>query len=98
MITGNENHRSNVYQLVFGAGVGLLYGLSVRMILQFFPGNKSALLMTLGFVFFMPLAMGFVSVFLVERKQPRGVATWLLLPWLSVSGALLATMVLAWEG
>src|SRR5690242_15289517 len=85
-------------ELVYGAVVGLLYGVGIRMVLQFFPGNKSALLMTLGFVFFMPLVMGFVTVFVAERKQSRGAATWLLLPWASVAGALLVTMVLAWEG
>ena len=85
-------------QLAWGAVVGVFYGVCVRLVLQFFPENKAAIVMTVGFIIFMPIVMGFVAVFIAERKNPCGVATWLLLPWASVAGALLASMLLAWEG
>ena len=54
--------------------------------------------MTVGFVFLVPLAMGFISVYLVERREPQGYAIWFFLPWLPIVGVTLGSMLAAWEG
>lgn len=81
-----------------GVGVGLLYGLTIRFGSRLFPNSHEFQVMTVGFMMLVPLAMGFVSVYLVERKESQGYAVWIFLPWISVLGATLGSMLAAWEG
>jgi hypothetical protein len=43
--------------------------------------------MSLAFQGFLPFAMGFITIFVVERREPQPVWIWLLLPWVPVLGA-----------
>jgi uncharacterized protein YndB with AHSA1/START domain len=81
-----------------GAGIGLLYGLTIRFGYRLFPNSPEFQLMTVGFMLLVPLAMGFITVYLVERKEPQGYAVWIFLPWISILGATLGSMLAAWEG
>ena len=54
--------------------------------------------MTVGFILFTPLAMGFITVFIVERRQAQPIWTWFLYPWIPVFGGLLGAGLFLWEG
>jgi hypothetical protein len=84
--------------LAWGALIGLLYGLSIRFGAQFFPNSSVFRVMTVGFVFLMPLAMGFASVFVVERRSKQRLWIWFLLPWVPVLACEVAVLLLNLEG
>jgi len=54
--------------------------------------------MTWGFVFGVPLVMGFLTVFIAEREYRIPVWKWFLLPWLAVVGMALGTLLMLLEG
>lgn len=77
--------------------LGLAYGLSMRWMVghnrQIYP-----IIMSWEFIGLVPFAMGFITVFVVERRRPQAKIAWFLLPWVPVALGLLATMVFGWEG
>jgi hypothetical protein len=77
-------------------GVGLIYGMGFRWLLL----SKAHLppVMSTGFVLGVPFAIGFVSVYLAERKERQQGFLWILIPWIPVLLSLLGSMVVAWEG
>jgi hypothetical protein len=81
-----------------GAAVGLAYGLLLRFGAEVIFRGRFLPVISIGFLFLLPFAMGFVSVFLVERRQPQPVWVWLVLPLVPVAGSLAATMAALWEG
>src|ERR1700721_2950137 len=60
---------------------GFLYGLAVRFGSHAFPQSSTFQVMSLGFMVFLPIAIGFITIFLIERQQPQPLSTWLLVPW-----------------
>ena len=90
---------ANLKRLAWGAGVGLVYGAALRFAYVLLPNTShSYQLMTIGFILFTPFAMGFITVFEVERLNSQPIWTWLLFPWVPVLGGLLASGVFLWEG
>jgi hypothetical protein len=89
--------RRNWKLMLCGAGIGLVYGLVIRSLVQW-NTHKWTPVMSISFLIFVPVAMGFVTIFLVERRQPQPVWIWLLLPWVTVLGGSLGTMLALWEG
>jgi hypothetical protein len=83
---------------LMGAAVGLIYGLLIRLGSYLLPNVGAFSTMTFGFLVLVPFAMGFVGVYWVERREPQSVLSWLFLPWLSVLGGTLATILAYWEG
>jgi hypothetical protein len=81
-----------------GAGVGLIYGLVMRLGMQWFHESHLFLVMSIGFLFFVPFAMGFISIYWIERREPQGFAIWVFLPWLVILAGTLAAMLALWEG
>ena len=86
------------YIAAFGAVIGLAYGLSIRYGSRLFPNSSIFQVMTLSFMFFLPFAMGFITVFTVERRRPQPIWIWFLLPWLPVAAGEAATAAALWEG
>jgi hypothetical protein len=82
----------------FGAAMGLAYGLSIRYGSRLFPVSSVFRVMTLSFMFFLPFAMGFITIFIVERRRPQPIWIWFLLPWLPVAAGEAATAAALWEG
>lgn len=83
--------------LWLGAAAGLGYGLIIRFASQrHVPGLTPV--MSFSFLLLVPFAAGFITIFLVERHQPKPVWVWLLLPWVPLLGGSLGTMVTLWEG
>jgi len=77
---------------------GFLYGLAIRFGSRVFPRNAAFQVMTLGFMVFLPIAIGFITIFLIERRQPQSFWTWLLVPWVAVFAGEAATAAAFWEG
>jgi hypothetical protein len=82
--------------LVASVAIGAAYGLFVRLLGVF---NSDVLrVMSIGFIFFMPFALGCIVVYVTEIKRPQRVFTWIWLPWLSLLAALLGTVITMLEG
>jgi hypothetical protein len=83
------------HPLIAGAVLGLAYGLCARMLADFGRGGDFFGVMTLAFVTFVPMVLGFLTV----RVHPE--PSWpyrLFAPWLPGSAMLLACLLLGWEG
>jgi hypothetical protein len=89
---------TNLKLFLIGASVGLVYGIAIRFGSGLFPQSKAFSVMTLGFLLLVPFAMGFISVYLVERRKAQNVSVWILLPWIPVLGGTLAVVLCYWEG
>ncbi len=90
--------KRNYRLIAFGASIGFLYGLSLRFGSRVFKDSEFFLVMALSFIALLPFAIGFVTIFVIERKQPQRVSTWLLLPWVPLVAGELATIAALWEG
>ncbi len=82
------------------AGIG--YGLLARLMFGFDynAGARNVFeVMAVSFLFLVPFALGFVTVFVGERRGGRWPWwQWLVFPWVAALTALVAALLLAWEG
>lgn len=85
-----------------GLAAGVAYGLLARLAFGFDwkVGGRDVLdVMAVSFLFLVPLALGFVTVFVGERQGGRwSWWKWLIFPWLAALTALAGALALAWEG
>lgn len=88
----------NLKIIAAGAAVGLAYGLAIRYGSRAFPNSSMIPVMTLGFMLFLPFAIGFSTIFVIERRRAQSIWVWFLLPWIPVIAGELATVALLWEG
>jgi hypothetical protein len=88
----------NNRRLASGALIGLVYGIFIRYGSKAFPNSSAFAVMSLAFVVLTPLAMGFVTIFLAERKQPQKISVWLLVPWIPVLAGEATALLALWEG
>src|SRR5579872_5324071 len=79
-----------------GAAVGLVYGVAARLLAK--SRWSGMAVMTIGFTFLMPFAMGFITICVAEIKRAQRVRTWCLLPWTPLLAALAAMMLMLLEG
>jgi hypothetical protein len=93
-----DSLKANLRVIALGAATGIVYGLAVRYGAKVFPNRKVFAVMTLSFMLFLPLAMGFVTIFVIERRRPQSVWMWFLFPWITVAAAEAAMMAAYWEG
>jgi hypothetical protein len=80
--TANPDPRyPNKWLYIISAAIGAGYGLAVRLL----AGSQREILavMSIGFVFFMPFALGCIAVYVAEIRRPQRMRTWIWLPWLS---------------
>jgi len=82
--------------LISGAVVGLVYGLVVRLGMA--SKHNWGGVMTAAFLFGVPFVMGFLTIFVVERKRQISIPMWILLPWLTVLAGAVGTAVTFLEG
>ena len=88
----------NFKLIAAGAAVGLVYGLAVRLGSRLYPASDLFGVMTVGFMLFLPFAIGFTTIFVIERRQAQPVWIWFLLPWIPVVAGELATLAFFIEG
>jgi hypothetical protein len=84
--------------LIFSALAGICYGLFCR--LTFHMGESGSLIgiMSMGFLMVVPMAVGFICVFLAERAERRSWSEWILLPLFTTLALFGGAMLLFWEG
>jgi hypothetical protein len=82
--------------LLVGAATGLVYGLGLRLLTSLHVAGFEV--MTIGFICFMPFGLGCVAVYFAEVGEAQPIWRWIILPWLSLAGAFIATMVALLEG
>ena len=91
-------NRFNIPVLLVGALVGVGYGLLLR-----FGANSSFWshfggAMTWAFLFGVPFAMGFITIFVIERRENQPVWVWLLWPGVPVIAGALGGFLAMIEG
>jgi hypothetical protein len=84
--------------VIGGALIGFVYGLVVRIGFSNPAMSRSFAIMSVAFLCVMPFAMGFLSVYFVERREPQPIWIWLVLPLVPVVAALVTTTLALWEG
>lgn len=89
---------ANLKRIGAGAGIGLAYGAALRFGAQMLPKNPLFGTVTAGFILFTPFAMGFITIFVIERRQTQPIWTWFLYPWIPVIAGEAAAGILLWEG
>jgi hypothetical protein len=90
---GNE---ANLQRIALGGAVGFVYGALLRF--GFGWENSVFRTVTLGFVLLTPFAMGFITVFVIERRKAQPLWTWFLYPWIPVLAGEAAAAIFLWEG
>jgi hypothetical protein len=85
------------------AGPGVLAGLVYGVLLQIagrasVGGSEARILMTVGFVFFLPLAMGALTLLLAPADARERWAYRILMPWLTTSLSMAVAYIWQWEG
>jgi hypothetical protein len=87
--------------VVLGIVLGLLYGIVARLIFTFggeanFAGYFA--IMSIGFVFLVPVTLGALTAYFGEKEQPRGWLFWIFMPWFPCAVLLGAAFLVGWEG
>lgn len=90
--------KNNFLLIALGPATGLAYGLAVRYGAQVFRNSSLLAVMTLSFMLLLPFAMGFITIFVVERRRAQPVWVWLILPWATIAAAEVGMMAAYWEG
>jgi hypothetical protein len=90
--------RRSIALIASGISIGASYGLFLRWGAQLFPRSSVFTVMSVGFIFVLPVAIGFASVYVVERRQPQPVWSWLLISSAAVVLVIAGTMLVLWEG
>jgi len=84
-----------------GAILGCLYRLLIDFKYENHDLNSPSWIMTIAFLVFVPLAMGYLSVNRYLRVTPSDDVIWyewILLPWASVLLTMLVSVLVKWEG
>jgi hypothetical protein len=91
--------RSNLLRVVAGAAVGAFYGAGLRFLYGLFPDpNHLFQIITVGFILFAPFGMGFITIFVIERRAAQPISSWFLIPWIPLFAGLAAAGIFLWEG
>ena len=81
-----------------GAIIGALYGLFARFVFGLDVLKNFFEVMSVAFIFGIPFALGFITVWFGEFQKQNRWIVWLFMPWLSSLACLLCALLLVWEG
>ena len=92
--------------LIFGVGLGSLYGLCLRLLFGRLPAwatniplNRSAsLVMTAAFLIFVPIAIGYLTIGSAGRFAWLRVWQWIFVPWIPIILSTCIAALMNWEG
>ncbi len=87
--------------LIAGAIWGIVYGVMLQLLFRAPSMKRYIELMSVGMIFLLPVAIGFLVVFYVgwrERDRPLSFRYALLGPWSAVGPCLILSFVVGWEG
>jgi hypothetical protein len=90
-------HKTNA-SIWFGLAAGILYGAAARLGFAYHKFQDYWSLMTLGFIFLVPLTLGILTVHYGEKERKRSWPYRLFMPWVPCSILMLAAFLIGWEG
>jgi hypothetical protein len=70
----------------------------MRLSFSFKIAQSSVSMVSLSFITLVPFCLGLICVMVAERGGRRGVGIWLILPWAPAAAAIVAALLLFWEG
>jgi len=91
-------NKSRLRLLLLGSAVGVVYGLAIRFSLNSNVFNWLGGAMTWAFLFGVPFAMGFITIFVIERRQALRFWVWVVWPWIPILAGALGTLLAFLEG
>jgi hypothetical protein len=86
--------------LLFGGVAGIIYGVLCRLYAQLSAhiGSAGDMAMSVGFLFVVPFAIGYVTIASAWRISPRSVAEWIFAPWVAIVFGAAFVWILNLEG
>ena len=84
--------------VVIGAILGAGYGLIARFFFGFEVWGEFFEVMSLTFIFGVPLSLGFIAVWFGPYRDTRRISDLIIAPWLSALACLVCALILVWEG
>jgi hypothetical protein len=93
-----QSTRRNLGLIAAGIAIGAAYGLFVRWGGKLFPGSQVFAVMSLSFIVLLPFAVGFASVYVVERREPQPIWMWTFVSSAAVMLGIVGTILALWEG
>src|ERR1700730_2973089 len=90
-------HAGNV-SLWLGLAVGIVYGAGARFVFTYRRFQDVFGLMSIGFIFLVPLTLGVLTVYFGAKQQRRGWAYWIFMPWVPCLILMAAAALIGWEG
>lgn len=88
----------NKFSFITGVVVGAIYGLSAQFILKVAELKEVFSIMTLGFVFVLPVCLGVVTVYFADSSARSSWGFRIMMPWATASLCLLLAMITGLEG
>ncbi len=78
--------------------LGIIYGLFARFLFGLGALSELFEIMSLSFIFFIPVVVGFITVFILSGKYDISISGWIFQPWSTSLLTIASSLVLAWEG
>jgi len=86
------------FSIYVGVGAGIVYGVLVRFAFAFNRLQNFWSVMTIGFIFLVPLALGFLTVHYGEAEERRGWPYRIFMPWVPCWLLMTIACFIGWEG
>jgi len=90
-------HRGNL-SVWIGLAAGVVYGVVARLIVASARLGDYFVIMSIGFIFLVPLALGVLTVFFGFKEKPRKWYYWIFMPWIPCLLLMSAALLIGWEG
>lgn len=89
---------SQKWLVIIGALLGAAYGLFARLVFGFSIWSDFFEVMSVAFIFGVPLSLGFISVWFGPYRDTKKAFDLIVIPWLSSLACLACALSLVWEG
>lgn len=84
---------------IIGASLGAAYGLLARLVFGFHLGQNGVFeVMSVAFIFGVPVALGFITVWFGESRNKIPWLRCIFAPWIAALLCLVCALTLVWEG
>ena len=90
--------KGNKISLFIGVAIGALYGLFCQFVLSRDELKDWFTVMTMGFVFILPIALGVITLYFANTESQSSWAYRIFMPWATASLCLLLSFVTGMEG
>jgi len=84
--------------IYFGLAAGVIYGFLIRFLFSNYHLQDYWTVMTIGFMFLVPFALGILAVYFGEAEGPRSWKFRFFMPWVPSFLLLVIAAIIGWEG